>query len=81
MKHNWRKTAQGNYVSPDGAWKLRKITFGLGRRGGKVMWWLYNGKTHTRYTPTGKYDDAVNFPSVVAGIKFVNNLKGGYGTF
>jgi len=51
----WRRTATGGWLSPDGRWRVRGPIFG------KAMYWLYHDGG--RYTPTGRYDDVVNFPS------------------
>ncbi len=54
----WIRTATGNWLSEDRKWLIRGPIFG------KPMYWLYDAINHCRYTPTGKYDDVVNFPSL-----------------
>lgn len=65
----WRRTASGNWITVDGKWTIR------GPIMGKPMYWLYDSVNHVRYTPTGKYDDCVNFPTVAEAKKFVTKLK------
>lgn len=66
---NWKRRAVGGWTSSDGAWTVRGPMFG------KPMFWLYY-QNH-RYTPTGRYDDAVRFNTAAAAKKCaeVANLK------
>ena len=50
---------------------IRHITFGRGARK-PDMWWLYIDGN--RYSPTGDYDDAVNFDSLRAAQLFALSL-------
>ena len=65
----WRKTADGGWLSPDGRWKVRNTSFL------KPMFWLYDTRTHTRYTPTGKYEDAVHFATAAEAKRFAESLS------
>ena len=68
----WKRTATGGLVSSDGKWNIRGPMFS------KQMFWLYGpadkfGKA-PRYTPTGRYNDCVCFPTVKATKEFVKTL-------
>jgi GNAT superfamily N-acetyltransferase len=65
----WRRTASGDWLSPDSCWKIRGPIFG------KPMYWVYHDGG--RYTPTGKYDDVVHFTTVAMAKKFIESMGGG----
>ena len=72
MKIKWKKRAVGGWITEDGKWSIRGPIYS------KPMYWVYGpadrrGRAE-RYTPSGKYDDAVNFKSVAAAKRFVENL-------
>jgi len=75
-KIRWKKGATGDWISDDGTWRLRLISGAT-----PVMWWLYQRAAGSygasRYTPTGRYDDAVNFTSAKEGMKFVEEIEKG----
>lgn len=58
----WRRCGTG-WVSADGAWRVR------GPLMGKAMFWLYRVGSG-RFTPTGRYEDAVNFKSAAAAKRY-----------
>lgn len=62
----WRRRAVGGWISADGKWTIR------GPIMAKPMYWLYCGTS--RYTPTGSYEGAVSFKSVVAAKRYVEKL-------
>ena len=68
----WLKGPLGHSTTIDGVrWSIRRITIGLGRKDGKVMFWLYqNG---TRFIVGKSYDGAVNFPTLAAAKAFVES--------
>lgn len=64
----WRlpRAGSGGWLSQDGRWTVR------GPIMGKPMFWLYvDGR---RYTPSGRYEDAVSFKSAAAAKRFVVDL-------
>ena len=61
----WTKTATG-WVR--GSWRIK------GPIMGKPMFWLY--RNGLRYTPTGKFDDAVSFATAAAAKQFVAQKEG-----
>lgn len=65
----WKKTATGNWFSADGKWVIRGPIFG------KPMYWLYDAVHHCRYTPTGNYDDCLNFSSLKEAKKFIEAAR------
>lgn len=67
MTQSWRRRKVGGWITADGKWSIRGPIMGV------TMWWLYRG--NNRYSPTGKYDDAVNFSSVSSAKKFVDKLN------
>lgn len=75
MAVEWRKDCMGGWITVDGRWRLRVApSFRL------PCWWLYGPRPRltvsaSRYTPTGRYEDAVSFLSVKAGKEFVKNLE------
>lgn len=62
----WRRTATG-WVSDDGQWRVRGPIFG------QLMFWLY--RQGSRYTPTGRYDDAVQFRTAAQARAYANALS------
>lgn len=69
MKIGWRRAPNAGtqgWVSQDGVWKIR------GPLMGKPIFWLY--RNGSRYTTTGRYEDAVHFASAAAAKTFVDNL-------
>jgi hypothetical protein len=55
---SWRRAPRAGpqgWVSEDGRWSVR------GPIHGRPMFWLY--RDNQRYTPTGRFDDAVSFPT------------------
>jgi hypothetical protein len=69
----WRRTAMGGWITEDGRWGIRGPIFG------KAMFWVYwrsaDALSASRYTPTGKYDDAVSFPTAAAAKEFVEKIE------
>ena len=65
----WRKGPLG-WVTTDGRWRIRGPVYG------KPMFWLYgpHPQHHGRYTPTGNYEDVVNFPTARAAKDYVATL-------
>lgn len=65
---NWLAGPLGNFgaIIFGDRWTIRQITFSaLGRR----TFWVY--KNGSRYTPTGKYDDAVSFETLEAAKQLI----------
>ena len=69
----WKKSPAGGWVSPSGSYSVR------GPIMGQKMYWLYyrapGEKAGSRWTPTGRYQDAVNFTTVKAAKAFVASLE------
>ena len=60
----WTKSFDG-WVSGD--WKVRRApSFN------RPLFWLYY--RHARFTPTGRYDDAVSFPTAAAAKDFARAM-------
>lgn len=73
-KLEWKKAIDGWAAYADGRhWKIRKVTMGS-----RVLYWIY--LDHSRFTPTGSYEDAVSRYSVDEAKAFVESehrrLKG-----
>jgi hypothetical protein len=67
----WITGALGNFVALFGGvrWTIRQVTFSaIGHR----LFWVY--RNGTRYTPTGKYDDAVSFDTLREAKEFVAKM-------
>ncbi len=70
----WTKGPLGWSTQVNGvSWKVRRITLGLGKPGGKVMFWLY--RNNTRFIVGKSYDGAVNFPTLRAATAFVEQQE------
>jgi hypothetical protein len=66
MKLIWKRRAVGGWISADGVWTVR------GPIMAKPMFWLYRGTN--RYTPTGKYNDAVNFKTAAEAKRYAEAI-------
>lgn len=67
----WVRTSTGDLLSADGRWRVRQAPcFRVGKATGKVMrfWWLYH--RGQRFTPTGRFNDAVSFCTPLAAKLF-----------
>lgn len=62
----WLKNNRGGWVSDDGHWVIRRVSFL------KITYWLY--RDHTRYTPTGKFEDSLYFTTANRAKKYVESL-------
>lgn len=58
----WTRSWKG-WVSTDGVWTIRGPIFG------QPMFWLY--RDGSRFTPTGRYNDAVSFTTAAEAKAFV----------
>lgn len=65
---NWNRGATGDWVSEDGKWRVR------GPIMSRPMYWLYAVGVG-RYTPTGKYEDAVSFVSATKAKRYAEQIK------
>jgi hypothetical protein len=69
MSRPWLRTADGYTLMHGGhRWRVRGPILG------KPMFWLY--RDGSRYTPTGDFEDALNFASARAAMAFVEALPG-----
>lgn len=64
----WHRAAHGALRSSDGRWSIRGPIFGA------PMFWLY--RDGSRYTPTGRFEDAVHFATAADARRFVSTLTG-----
>lgn len=66
----WLKTFNG-FVgdSPHGRYMVRGPIFG------KACWWLYLNSS--RFTPTGRFEDALSFPTAAAAKRYVEGRTPG----
>lgn len=68
----WQTNPVGDYLSNDGRWRLRKVSFGRGA-GHPTRYWLY--RDGSRFTPTGAFDDGLSFVSLVKAKRFVADFS------
>lgn len=69
----WRKGCCG-WIRSDGKHtiRIRGPIAALGNSVTGLEYWLY--LNHHRYTPTGRYEDAVHFSTLAAAKKFANTI-------
>lgn len=74
-RDGWRvvKGGDAHKLVGNDRWRLRRISAVVD--GGPTMWWLY--RNTNRYTPTGKYDDAVSTRSRTVPLKWADAIIAG----